>query len=1085
MKKVLLLFSMFLMVIQGNAQTKTDVWDFGAVDLAPSLYNNYMTVDKLNSLYTYSASIVQGTASNLNTLTSSTESDLGGGLKLKTGNNDRLYVSSANPNYTIITRYATGNIGTTDPNYTARYYCNGNSSSTTRYFTITLNADDEVTVVCGADTAGVNLVVNNTTTNTQTETIPIVQVGTTVTLAKFVAKEAGTFKFSTTPGITGKGSYYRIYRKPATYVSFSGTVDVSNATNIPSGYSLQFKNDFSGKTWVIPVTSNAYTANIPADYTYSVSLVNANGYILTSGKSLNLTTATTTHNVAALAVDLKTVTGTISGLGTKISNLALTYTSDPAANKIYIPIPTINTADSTYSVDLEANTNYTINASGVNDYQIDTNTINVSDNTTSNINFTAKPLYGVTINATGIDATQLSKLNLTFTNINETGYSYSFAPGASISLRDGTYAVTYSGLNDYPIVAKSISNLKVIGTAVTKNIDFVPVKVWSFEDQSILTSTPSYKGLIFGGTAATINNEQAKGHLLVKSGGTVKIPVNPNDVVSIDYYYAANFSIDGGTAITTNSGSTNLVENITYEYTGATSGYITLTAGGSAYTTYLTEIRIGTKVPFSSTLNVGADKPYKTINSALNAVALMPRNSTDRVTILIDPGNYEEMIEITQPNITLKNASSSPSLAISNKGVDIDTNAVRITSYYGYGYNYYSMNNQKWDLDTLIANKENGSPSYANQSGTTNNSYWNATLIVGANGFTAENIIIENSYNQYISKKESEDIVVEVPGAGKGTRPTTIGSTAVQNRSFVERAAAIAIKNNIDKTILNNCRVIGRQDSFFGGISSRVAIYKGIMMGAVDYIYGGMNATFYKTELQMNTSDVSSDAAYLTAAQQSTGRGYLFYECKVTSTTPGIETASAYRAKPGYFGRPWAANTSEVVFYNTTVETSNYTGSEGLSLISPAGWTNSLSGESNKMYEYGTFELSGVNNSTNRAIWSTVLTNPVLSDGTAITTFNFTKGTDNWDPFAELIANDTLGTSNVSKTTSVKVFANNENVIISNVKSNTMVKIYNMTGSLVKSFTTARDTSINLSKGIWIVTISANDGQKSVKLITK
>lgn len=1079
MKKVLFLFTLFFMVIQGNSQTKTDVWDFGGVELDANLYNNKLTISTINSWY--SAGTIAGSTGK--TLLSSTELTLTAGeLKLKTGNNDRLYVSTNNPNYASITRYADNNTGTTDTNYTARYYCNGNASSTTRFFTLTLNADDEVTVVASTENGSFPLSIVNITTNNQTESIPVVQSGTNVTLAKFVAKEAGDFKISS---LLGKGNYYRIYRKPATFVSFSGTVDTSNASNIPSSYSLQFKNDFSGKTWIVPVNSNLYTANLPAGYTYSVSLVNANGYILTAGKSLNLTTSTTTHDLAALAVDLKTVTGSISGLGTKISSLALTYTADPAANKVYIPIPTINTANSTYSVDLETNTNYTITSIGVNDFQLDSNTINVSDNTTSNINFSAKPLYGVTINTTGIDATQLSKLNLTFANVNEPGYSYSFTPGSSISLRDGTYTVSYSGLNDYSIVAKPIANLKVNGAAISKNIDFIPVKVWSFNDQSILTSTTSYKGLILGGTAASINNEQAKGHLLVKTGGTVKIPVNPNDVVSIDYYYSANFSIDGGSAITTSSGSTTLIENTTYEYTGSTAGYITLTAGGTAYTTYLTEIRIGTRVPFSSTLSVGADKPYKTINSALAAVALMPRSSSDRVTILVDPGNYEEMIEITQPNITIKNASSSPSLAISNKGVDIDANAVRITSYYGNGYNYYSMNNQKWDLDTLLANKENGSPSYINQSGTTNNSYWNATLIVGANGFTAENIIIENSYNQYISKKESEDIVVEVPGVGKGTRPTTVGSTAVQNRSYVERAAAIAIKNNIDKTILNNCRVIGRQDSFFGGTNSRVAIYKGIMMGAVDYIYGGMNATFYKTELQMNTSDVSSDSAYLTAAQQSSGRGYLMYECKVTSTTPGVETASIYRAKPGYFGRPWAANTSEVVFYNTTVETSNYPGSEGISLISPAGWSNSLSGESNKMYEFGTIENSGVNNSANRAAWSTVLSTPVLTDGTAITPFNFTKGTDNWDPFSELIANDNLSVNNAAKVSSVRVFSDNDNVFVTNVKSNTNVKIYNLSGMLIKSFSTNRDINFSLPKGLWIVNIKALDGQKSVKLFTK
>lgn len=148
----------------------------------------------------------------------------------------------------------------------------------------------------------------------------------------------------------------------------------------------------------------------------------------------------------------------------------------------------------------------------------------------------------------------------------------------------------------------------------------------------------------------------------------------------------------------------------------------------------------------------------------------------------------------------------------------------------------------------------------------------------------------------------------------------------------------------------------------------------------------------------MNTSDESVDAAYLTAAQQSSGRGYLMYKCTVKSATPGTETASVFHAKPGYFGRPWQATTSEVVFYNTTIYTSDFTGFEGKSLISPVGWSNSLGGESNLMYEYGTFEFSGEDNLASRVAWCTLLTVPTLKDGTEISTFNFTKGTDNWDP---------------------------------------------------------------------------------------
>ena len=63
------------------------------------------------------------------------------------------------------------------------------------------------------------------------------------------------------------------------------------------------------------------------------------------------------------------------------------------------------------------------------------------------------------------------------------------------------------------------------------------------------------------------------------------------------------------------------------------------------------------------------------------------------------------------PAVSLVNAAGSDSsLEITNKGVDIGENVVRVTSYYGHGYNYYSMNSGcKYDEELLAVNKENGS----------------------------------------------------------------------------------------------------------------------------------------------------------------------------------------------------------------------------------------------------------------------------------------------------------------------------------------------------------------------------------------
>ena len=1038
---------------------KTEVWDFGATQLDSALYKNNLNVEAINAWY--AASVTKGSSGNV------LPSFTAGVLSFIAGGNDRLRTTN-----TSLTRYDENTAGATD--YSGRIYVNS-AAATGRYLSLTLSEDDEVTLVTRTDAGGTinfKYVPNPAAQTDQANVSELVSL-------KFVAKEAGTYHIFDNKG---KPSYYRVYRKDATYAHLSGTVDISGAAGIPENFAIVFRNE-AGKTWKAAMANNGYSAKLPAGYSYTLSLADANGFIITSETQIEVSESTSNFNVVVRKVELFTVSGSIVGIDPKLSSLVLTYTPDAAANKVFKPVPVINAEAKTYTVQLEPDCQYTLSAAGVNDFFIPNNTIIIGKSDQSaNVVFEAKTVYPVSIQASGLNQEQLGKLSLNFTNLNEKGYSYPFASVSGIALRDGTYSIEVGGLNDYPVELGLVSNLTVAGAPVMKTLAFKPVTVWSFDDQVIANGTPSYKGMKFTGT---ISNEIAKGHLAAKAGATIQVPVKPGDKMRVTYYYSADFSIEGGAAITTASNSTSTFEYADYTYTGSNPGYVTITIGSGAGTTYLTEISIGETVNFKDVIHVGADKTYKSVNEALAAVAKMIRNNNERVIIMIDPGNYEEMLVINLPNITLKNAASKPGIGLLNKGVDIEPGAVRITAYYGHGYNYYSMgNNQKWNADILRVNKENGYLSYENKgSGTTNGSYWNATVVVTANGFEAENIIFENSFNQYISKKESEDVVVEWASGGKGTRPTDYGNTNVQKRSFVERAAAIATVS--DKIVLKNCRVVGRQDSFYGG-TGRVVVYKGAVMGAVDYLFGPMTAVFYKTELVMNVSDDSNDASYLTAAQQSSGRGYLMYECTVKSAEPGTQSASAYLAKPGYFGRPWQATTSEVVFFKTTVEKTNFPGSEGKSMIAPIGWNSSLGGESRKMYEYGTIEKSGENNSASRASWSTVLTAPTLSDGAEITTFNFTKGSDNWDPIPALVAGDTGSSAfRLPETSQVKVYAFGNQIYFSNIRSKTKAEILNANGQLVQVLEMDADQSLLLSKGLWIVRTSAADGQKTVKVVTR
>ena len=951
----------------------------------------------------------------------------------------------------------------------------------TRYISVDLNEDDEVILIVKTDAGGIINFVFHDNPDWQTDQVSI---DNSLTELRFVAKYAGVYRIFDTQG---KPSYYRFYRSVAHYTTLSGQIDVTAAQGISENYSLLFENE-AGKTWEAEVEENAYQVTLPAGSQYQLRLVDANGFIINEGNTLFLNEETTTHNISVLKVGLSVLSGQIVGLGNSIENLTLVFDPDPDANKIFIPQPVIDVESSSYSVQLESNCNYTIKALGVDDFFIEENTVNINNDTEMPILFSAKPLHKITIVTEGLNEEQLGKMRLTFNHFIDTEYSYTFGSIDSIYLRDGVYTIAVDGLDDYPLQLGLNSNLVAEGATINKVLMFEPVSIWNFDDKVISTSTTSYKGLLFSGN---ISNEMAKGHLIAKNGAVIQVPVKNNQIVTVGYYYNADFSFNGET-FTTQSNSTSVLEYATYLHR-TDEGYVNIEVGSGVSSTYIFNISVDQYVEYQAEINVGPNKTYTSINDALSAVAKMKRDNNERVTLLIDPGNYEDMLVIDLPNVTLKNAAQNPSIDLLNQGVDIDENAVRITSYYGHGYHYYSMAaNQKWNAEVLRVNKENGFHSTDNYgAGTGNGSYWNATVVISADGFIADGIIFENSFNQYISKKESNDVLVMWESGSKGERPVDFGNIAVQDKSFVERAAAIAITNNTDKVILNKCRVVGRQDSFFGGHNSRVVVYKGKMMGSTDFIFGGMTAVFYRADLVMNTSDNSNDRSYLTAAQQTSGRGYLMYECSIKSAIPDIETASEYYSKPGYFGRPWQANTSEVVFYKTSIDTTNFPGAAGQSLIVAQAWLNSLGGESPHMVEYGTIELSGADNSSKRASWAGVLNEPVLLDGTEITPFNFTKGDDGWDPLPLLIENDNEEDPNtgnnaeyLSDDLKVRVFSTNDTVFIQGVEKHTSVKVYHINGTLVRSFVCHTDTSFHIDRGIWIVLVSNSKGQKTVKITT-
>lgn len=76
----------------------------------------------------------------------------------------------------------------------------------------------------------------------------------------------------------------------------------------------------------------------------------------------------------------------------------------------------------------------------------------------------------------------------------------------------------------------------------------------------------------------------------------------------------------------------------------------------------------------------------------------------------------------------------------------------------------------------------------------------------------------------------------------------------------------------------------------------------------------------------------------------------------------------------------------------------------------------------------------------------------------------------------------TLGLNDLNALTT-NVIAAGSKVFLQNVISSTEVNVYNMTGALVRNFTTSTDLDFELNQGLYIVNVKSDQGEKSVKVI--
>jgi hypothetical protein len=396
--------------------------------------------------------------------------------------------------------------------------------------------------------------------------------------------------------------------------------------------------------------------------------------------------------------------------------------------------------------------------------------------------------------------------------------------------------------------------------------------------------------------------------------------------------------------------------------------------------------------------------PGEKINDALESARAVYNARGERTTILIAPGTYREELTIDVPGLTLRNASKKPSIALRNHGVECDPDAVRITWYYGHGYQYRSMGNT------------------VNYGGSRTR-LWNASVLVTAPDFRAENIIFENSFNLYVCDLEAADSLVDIsqsdmpwtakerPKKVMPVRPKEAGSTEVQLKRYRERAAAISFTETATNAHLKNCRACGRQDVLYGDQGASIYWEGGVLAGGVDFIFGAMTMAVDHATIVANINGEKNDKCYIAAGRSGEMvngtcpngkcRGLLFYKCHIRLATEDELVNRSVSPKDGlsgaagpysevnlaavYLARPWRW-WGETVWAYTTWEKG---------ILNPEGWSTGLvknkEGFNPENACPNSYEYKSQDHSVGRPKWVSVLRKPILPDGTKLTPKDWLK----------------------------------------------------------------------------------------------
>jgi pectinesterase len=200
-----------------------------------------------------------------------------------------------------------------------------------------------------------------------------------------------------------------------------------------------------------------------------------------------------------------------------------------------------------------------------------------------------------------------------------------------------------------------------------------------------------------------------------------------------------------------------------------------------------------------------------------------------------------------------------------------------------------------------------------------------------------------------------------------------------------DHGQALAVRVDNDRSVFENCRMLGWQDTLMAN-NGRHYFTNCHIEGRVDFIYGSSTAVFDRCEI------LSKNGGYITAANtpQDHPFGFVFLNCKLTGdpkpwNIPAGQTQFEKSDVKTYLGRPWRPYAS-VAFIHC----------EMAKHIRAEGWHNwgNVTNEITARYsEYGSTGPGA--NTTGRVKWGKQLT---ADEAKNYTIEKILTGKDGWTP---------------------------------------------------------------------------------------